>query len=168
MQRTVRVAAFVFGLISSSVVIAAGISLFSALTRFSEFVYVALACGLGFFGLRVLFGCSPHQCVHGSPALRASAGGAFLLGASFSMILSPCCGPVIAALGSVAAGNTFDVRAATLVVAFAAGHAVPLLAAGSGAARVRGVLQNHSLSAASSVVAGGLMIALASYYALLA
>ncbi len=84
------------------------------------------------------------------------------------MILSPCCGPVIAALGSVAAGNTFDVRAATLVVAFAAGHAVPLLAAGSGAARVRGVLQNHSLSAASSVVAGGLMIALASYYALLA
>jgi cytochrome c biogenesis protein CcdA/thiol-disulfide isomerase/thioredoxin len=69
-------------------------------------------------------------------------GGGFLLGASLGLVMVPCAGPVLAAVAVVAASRNVGVDALLLTLAYALGHAVPLLAfaiGGQRAGRLAGV-----------------------------
>src|SRR5215210_7575766 len=55
-------------------------------------------------------------------------GGGFLLGASLGLLFTPCAGPVIAAVSTVAATERFSVDAVLVTLAYALGAGVVLLA----------------------------------------
>jgi cytochrome c biogenesis protein CcdA/thiol-disulfide isomerase/thioredoxin len=55
-------------------------------------------------------------------------GGGFLLGASLGLLFTPCAGPVIAAVATLAASRHWSVEAFALTLAYAAGAGIVLLA----------------------------------------
>ncbi len=117
-----------------------------------------------------------RACVRSSCERRASIGtheqpssGASLLsGGTLGLVLSPCCTPVVAMIASV--GVTSGSFAASLVnaAAFAAGHVAPLTMIGLGAGAAERFAPIRVLSGAATTISGGLSIALAAYYGLLA
>jgi cytochrome c biogenesis protein CcdA len=56
------------------------------------------------------------------------AGGGFLLGASLGLLFTPCAGPIIAAIATLAATERISVDAVLVTLAYAAGAGVVLLA----------------------------------------
>ena len=54
-------------------------------------------------------------------------GGGFLLGASLGLLFTPCAGPIIAAVATVAATERFSVSAVLVTLAYALGAGVVLL-----------------------------------------
>ncbi|MEZ4505455.1 MAG: cytochrome c biogenesis CcdA family protein [Thermomicrobiales bacterium] len=83
----------------------------------------------------------------------------FVIGATFGAGWSPCVGPILGAILTMAAGQGDTVRAAWLLVAYSAGLAVPFLlfAALGTTSRVLKSMTRH-LSAVNSV-SGGIMVA---------
>lgn len=83
----------------------------------------------------------------------------FVIGATFGAGWSPCVGPILGAILTMAAGQGDTVRAAWLLVAYSAGLAVPFLAfaALGTTSRILKGLTRH-LSAVNSV-SGGIMVA---------
>ncbi len=85
----------------------------------------------------------------GVPAHGTTRGlsGAFLLGASSALVVSPCCAPVIAGIAGLTIAGTRAGDGIVLVAAFSLGHALPLFAAAavgrtcSDARRARGALR---------------------------
>lgn len=81
-------------------------------------------------------------------ASRAGAGhaGALLLGASLGLLWTPCAGPVLASILALVAAESDPVQAATLLVAYAVGAGLPMLAIAYGGqaltARVRLLTHN--------------------------
>lgn len=129
--------------------------------RASRIVYGLLALGLIAYGV---FGMarSAHACTPVSPR---SLGGTFLLGALSSIVVSPCCAPVLFALGTIAGPRSL-LSIGTLAAAFFAGHLAPLVfllpawrIPFAPPAQVRDVTQT---------VSAGLLVALGGYYAVLA
>ena len=55
------------------------------------------------------------------------AGGGFLLGLNLGLLFTPCAGPVIAAIATVAAAERWTVGAALITLAYAAGAGLVLL-----------------------------------------
>lgn len=83
----------------------------------------------------------------------------FIIGATFGAGWSPCVGPILGAILTMAAGQGDTVRAAWLLVAYSLGLAVPFLAfaaLGTTSHMVRGLTRH--LSAVNSL-SGGIMIA---------
>jgi cytochrome c biogenesis protein CcdA len=91
-----------------------------------------------------------------------------MLGASLSLVVSPCCTPFVAILSSVAFGVARTPLAALNIAAFALGHVLPLVAFGLGTASIRKRFETTVPARAVSAVNAGLMLGLAGYYALLA
>jgi cytochrome c-type biogenesis protein len=87
---------------------------------------------------------------------------------SFAFVTSPCCTPIVVVLGSLAATASSPLFGAGLIAAYAAGHALPLAAAGFGWERIAARLDVRRLQAALQTVGGALMLALAGYYGVLA
>lgn len=83
----------------------------------------------------------------------------FVIGATFGAGWSPCVGPILGAILTMAAGQGDTVRAAWLLVAYSAGLAVPFLAfaALGTTSRILKGMTRH-LSAVNSV-SGGIMVA---------
>jgi cytochrome c biogenesis protein CcdA len=140
-----------------------------AIAGASRLTYGALSAGLAIGGLVTLFGgrdlCSCHDRSRRRPT---SAGGAFLLGASGTLVVSPCCTPLVAAIASLTifAGHT---REGTLLLGtFALGHVVPLALCAALGSRFGTVLARITVPHAPAIVAGTLMLALSAYYGLLA
>lgn len=93
-----------------------------------------------------------------------SRGGVFMLGASTVLQMQPCCMPV--AFGIVAASTYLGLPgAALLFVAYASGHAVPLVIAGGGSVRLRGLIQRIGAFQWMGYVNAGLLLFLAVYFA---
>jgi cytochrome c biogenesis protein CcdA len=87
---------------------------------------------------------------------------------SSAFVVSPCCTPVVAGIAGLTALGGRCGEGIALLVAFALGHALPLLAAGALSARIAALLARPSASSAPAVVSGTLMLALAAYYGVLA
>jgi len=87
-------------------------------------------------------------------------GSSFVIGATFAAGWSPCVGPILGAILTMAAGQGDIERAAALLTAYSAGLAVPFLAAalfGTSAGIIRGL--NRRLHLVSGL-SGGVMLAM--------
>lgn len=169
-QRWSRILAFVGGLCMSYIAIGLAASLLGRVALWSSAIYVVMAVLLAVMGLRTILAppsqtCANHLHEERSPA---SAGAALLLGASCAFVISPCCTPVVAALAGVSGAVGTLGFGVLLLGAFALGHAMPLVAVGTGTAAFERVLARHALATPVAIVSGALMLALAGYYALIA
>lgn len=159
--------AFVLGLATlyASLGAAAAVVLHDA--AFSTAAYYGMAAVLGVSGILQL--CRQPACDHRTPESRArGVGGAFLLGASSGISISPCCAPVVGAIASFAGAGGDPAGGALLLICYASGHSLPLFMAAVGAGGVNAVIARHSLRSAASLLAATLMLALCAYYAVLA
>jgi cytochrome c biogenesis protein CcdA len=140
----------------------------------SRTIYLALAVALAASAIATLLrgGHGTHVSCVGSRSAeipgRASFGGVLLLGASSAFVVAPCCTPVLAGIAGLTVASGRVVDGGALLAAFGCGHALPVLLTGAIGARLSVALRPFSASGAPAVVAGGLMLALAAYYGVLA
>jgi len=79
------------------------------------------------------------------PVARESSG--FVIGLSAGLVMVPCAGPVLAAVAALAATGEVTWRVVLVTIAYAVGHAVPLLAIAIGGQRLTSsvrVLRTHA------------------------
>lgn len=131
---------------------------------------VSLIAGGGLLLIRAVPPGTPI-CAHAGPEpdeKRAhSLGAVGLLGAAGAFVISPCCTPVLAAVGATSAALGKPLSGALLLACFAAGHALPLTIAGSASAALSR-LASTRFAQAPAIVGAVLTIALGAYYGLLA
>ncbi|HTX57053.1 MAG TPA: cytochrome c biogenesis protein CcdA [Candidatus Acidoferrales bacterium] len=163
--RWMRVGLFVVGLLSCYVVLAACASLIGVLTVRSESIYLVLAAGFAFFGLWTL--AVRRDCAHACTSGRGPMGSSLLAGSALGLVLSPCCTPAVAMMASAGAAVGLSAASMSVVLAFCFGHVAPLAMAGVGLGAGERAAPGW-LQRAGSTVSGGLSIALACYYAILA
>jgi cytochrome c biogenesis protein CcdA/thiol-disulfide isomerase/thioredoxin len=84
-----------------------------------------------------------------------AGGGGYLLGASLGLVFTPCAGPVLATISSVAAQEHVGWRAILLTVAYAVGAAVPMLLIAYGGREVS--TQLRARDAQLRVISGALI-----------
>ncbi len=168
-RRRVLVAAFVAGLVSSYVLIASSAALWLGIGTQSSWIYCALALGLFAYGVRALVRSDTHgSCNESSPKpMVTSIGCTFLSGASFALVASPCCTPILVAIAGIAARAPTPLFGIAVASAFAIGHGLPLMLLACWDARLCGPLRGEAWRRAASVIGGGVTVALAGYYALL-
>jgi cytochrome c biogenesis protein CcdA len=183
------VAAFTAGLVAAYVALGAAAGAvgtaagaLGALWSASTVIYALLAAVLLAGGIATLLRAGAQSpgdaCAHAGTvrdtrdACRArgsaSLGGAFLLGASSVVVVSPCCTPVVAAIAGLTLANDRAAEGVGLLAAFAFGHAVPVACIGALGDRFAGALRRLAASQAPAIVSGSLMLALAAYYGALA
>jgi cytochrome c biogenesis protein CcdA len=158
------VAALVAGLCVSYVAVGMAGGILARVSAISTYVYACASAACLAFGVRELLRSPSAPCARHCAAPSSSAP-AFLLGASFALVTSPCCTPAIVVLGTLAATQASVAFGALTIAAYALGHALPLAAAGFGWQRGAAWLPNQG---SLQTVGGALMIALAGYYGVLA
>ena len=84
-----------------------------------------------------------------------AGGGGFLLGASLGLVFTPCAGPVLGTISTVAAEQRFGWRAIVLTVAYALGAALPMLLIAFGGRAASARLRAHD--AELRLASGGLI-----------
>jgi cytochrome c biogenesis protein CcdA/thiol-disulfide isomerase/thioredoxin len=91
-----------------------------------------------------------------------AGGGGFLLGASLGLVFTPCAGPVLATISSVAAQQHVGWRAVLLTIAYAVGAGVPMLVIAYGGKEASTKLRAHDdqLRVVSGALIGLVAIAL--------
>lgn len=90
---------------------------------------VIIFMGLHFLGL-LRIGLLDRQLRHNGPVAASGPMGGFLLGLAFAVGWTPCIGPVLAAVLSVAAGQDTAWQGAGLLAVYSAGLGVPFILAG--------------------------------------
>jgi len=88
-----------------------------------------IAMGLHFLGL-FRIALLDRQVRHNGPSAATGPGGGFLLGLAFAIGWTPCIGPILAAILSVAANENSALQGATLLAVYSLGLGVPFLLAG--------------------------------------
>jgi thiol:disulfide interchange protein DsbD len=160
--------AFVAGLTSTYAAFGAVSSLLGRAVQLSTYTYWAVAVALAAGGCVTLWrGEKTCASAHRHEAGR-SAGGALLLGASFALVVSPCCTPLIVGILAYTSAAGSAGYGSLLLACFALGHALPIAAAAFGANGVTRCLQRYSVRQAATVVSAALMLGLSAYYAVLA
>lgn len=165
--RTRAAVAFTAGLVTMYIGFGAVAGLLTGILRFTHAVYFALAAGCLIAGARTLLReVNEQQCCEDPPGL--ANGGAFVTGAGFAFVVSPCCAPVLAALLLYGAQSGNTPGSCLLLAAFGLGHAVPVIAASLLTQRLRDAAASLRVSEALRVVMGGLLLSMAGYYGCLA
>lgn len=90
---------------------------------------VILLMGLHFLGVFRL-GMLDRQIRHNGPASASGPLGGFTLGLAFAIGWTPCIGPVLAAILSIAAGQETAAQGAGLLAIYSAGLGLPFILAG--------------------------------------
>lgn len=88
-----------------------------------------IAMGLHFLGVYRL-SVLDRQLRHNGPGVASGPVGGFLLGLAFAIGWTPCIGPVLAAILSVAASQSTAYEGAALLLVYSLGLGVPFLLAG--------------------------------------
>lgn len=162
------VIAFVAGLTAAYAAFGAVASLLGRAAHWSAWTYWILAFALGVGGVLALWR-GERACTHDRETDRAtSLGGALLLGASFALVVSPCCTPLVAAIVAYTSASGGAAYGSMLLACFALGHAFPIVPVAFGATGAVRLLQRYSVRQAACVVSATLMLALSAYYAVLA
>jgi cytochrome c-type biogenesis protein len=167
-HRWKAIASLAAGLCASYIVLGVASGIAVRIAAFTANMNAILAVAMIVYGIVTLVRQSPDDaCAHGAEKKR-SLSGIFLFGASFGLVASPCCTPVVVLLGSLAATRSAPALGALLVAAFAVGHAVPLALAGFGWHWIGIRASAGTWGSASQTISGALMLALGAYYGVLA
>lgn len=158
-------AAFCAGLLLGYASFAAAAWIFHDALQYSQSLYAALAAA---FGAAALWPLLRPSCSHQVAVKPVSGAGAMLLGLCLALVVSPCCAPVIVAVMAYAAASANVPHAAVLLVCYAAGHALPLLALAGAAQKCAAVFTALATARTSVLVSSGVLLALGAYYAVLA
>ena len=160
--------AIVAGLTAAYAAFGATAALVGAAAKLSTYTYAAVALALGASAVIALWR-EEHACPQAHAAVSGGgAGGAFLLGASFAFVLSPCCTPLVLGILAYTAGSPNPLYASALLACFALGHALPIACAGLGARAIAQGFAHPTVRRAGTLVGATLMLGLAGYYAVLA
>ena len=156
---TVSTAVFTGVICGAMLVAAFGLSL-SQFARASHIVYAVIAAALLVSGCFALHDRECDRRYGAKSVVGISLGGAFLCGVSAALVPSPCCAPIVVALGILGGTSPFP------LIAFIIGHAVPIIAFGSCgiAVRRRVARWQKPMGTVNAAVALGI----GGYYALLA
>jgi cytochrome c-type biogenesis protein len=160
--------AYLAGLVAAMVAIGLAVDALNALRAASMVMNLVLAATLAVAGVVTLArgGRALHR--HAGRHASVGVGGVALLGASGALIVSPCCTPILAAIaGLTVTAGRFGSGTALLAV-YALGHALPLLLTTAAGTPLADTFARLAGSDAPATVSGTLMLALASYYGLLA
>lgn len=161
--RSLLLAAFCAGTLLGYGAVAAAGSMLAFVTAHSRWLYVLLAVALFAGAIGSLVKADRQGCTH--PGANPSLGGAFLLGVSTSLVVSPCCTPALLAFGvAFVAGPSATVCA--LVACFTVGHLAPTGLLLAGAAIPPSLTLRYRPAVAT--VNAGLLCALGAYYGMLA
>ncbi|HVA34435.1 MAG TPA: cytochrome c biogenesis protein CcdA [Candidatus Baltobacteraceae bacterium] len=167
-QRRTRVASFVGGLCACYVLMGSVAGALGYVAATSHYVYAMLASIFIVAGLFVLTRPTRHACsVKTTHVGNTSAGAAAIAGFGCGLVASPCCGPIAAIVGGIGVATGSVNYGALILGSFALGHAIPLFA-GAGVIRFVRSTGGTIAATAAPVVSGALLLALGSYYALLA
>lgn len=93
--------------------------------------------GIVVLGLAMILGWKPNFSLGGRWGGAGSFTGSFLLGGGVALGWTPCIGPTLGAILTMAAASQTIVAGGALLIAYAAGMAIPLLVVGLGLTRVR-------------------------------
>jgi cytochrome c-type biogenesis protein len=169
---------FVAGLLGAFMALGFGAGLLGAMWSFSPLLYALLAAGLVAGGCITLARAAAQpaghaECSAACPESRTAAGqrslgGVFLLGMASTLVVSPCCTPVIASVIGASTAIGKPVFGMILLASFALGHMLPLFFAGSVSSIFALALRWRLPEQAPRIVSGSLMLALGAYYAVLA
>jgi cytochrome c-type biogenesis protein len=162
------IAAYVGGLVAAMIALGLALDLLTLVRNVTTIVDAVLAIALATAGLATLARggtCVEHHA-HRPQAL--GVGGIALLGAGGALVVSPCCTPVLLAIAGLAVTGSRLGNAALLLAAYALGHALPLLLAGAAGAPLVRAFATFAGTHAPATVSGTLMLALASYYGVIA
>lgn len=133
------------------------------LVRFGGVVLMLL--GLQQLGLLSIPGLGRERRISSRLGKTGSFGSSFLIGATFGAGWSPCAGPILGAILTMAAGQADPTRSAVLLAVYSLGLAVPFMAfaaIGSSGRFIRGMSQHlavmSSVSGAIMLAVGAIMI----------
>ncbi len=110
----------------------------------------------------------PDTCRHDTHHAHTHISGAFALGMASTLVISPCCGPLVAAVAAAGAADGDPRTTAATLAAFALGHVAPIVPIGLLGTAFARPLARLGATAAPAVVSGTLTIALGCYYGVLA
>ena len=162
-----RIASFMGGLAVGYTGIAMSFTALRSISALTPQIYLMLAVLFGLYGVKVLISRPRSSCNHDKSASQ-SIGASFFVGASFAMVASPCCTPILAYLASLASANLSLPAAFALVSSFVAGHVLLLSAAAVGVRVLPALERTAIVTDALPAVNAGLLLATAGYYGLLA
>lgn len=170
------VGAFVAGIVAVYAMLGLISSLLGAIETLSSYLCAAAAALYVAWGIRTAWRLDrqhshEHELTTGVAARlvrggESSTASIFVMGAASSLIISPCCAPVLGLTVAVAAAAHDPLWAASVLSVFALGHAAPLLAYGAGGAYIFRVGRaNPALSHALAVVFAALLLGVGLSYA---
>ncbi|GAC1388857.1 MAG: hypothetical protein NVSMB31_03760 [Vulcanimicrobiaceae bacterium] len=144
-------------------------TLLGRITLLSGAIYCTVGLVLAASGIVTLARPQKQSCGndHGRSPER-SLGAVFLLGASFALVISPCCTPIVVAILAYCTQVHSVGYGASLLALFALGHAVPIFVVAFGTAGLTRIALACNLDEAFRIVGGTLMLALSGYYLCLA
>jgi len=160
---------FISGIVLVYAAFGAASSLFREAARYSAWTYGVVALALAVGGTLALW--RDDECGCRRPAgffAGAGAGAAFLLGASFALVVSPCCAPLVVGILAYTSASGDVLYSSFILACFALGHVLPILAAAFGVNGATAIFQRYTVRAGATVVSASLMLGLAGYYAVLA
>jgi cytochrome c-type biogenesis protein len=171
----VSAVAFVLGFTTVFVALGASASVFSqALTRAAPYLAKAAGVAIVVFGLHFLgvwrLGFLDRELRHHPERQPAGIAGAYVVGLAFAFGWTPCIGPVLATILTLAAAQDTVGHGAGLLAVYALGIGVPFLLAAlfirpflRGLRRVGFALRHVERVMGALLVATGLLIALGSF-----
>jgi cytochrome c biogenesis protein CcdA len=165
--------AFISGLVAAFVMLGFAAGLLGSLWSSSHAMYLILAAGLIVGGGIALVRAAPsneHACVRDAPrpAAPRSLAAIFLLGACSTLVISPCCTPIVTTIVATSTAIGQPLTGGILLLSYALGHALPLLFAGHFGGRLARIFPGHGSTQAVAIVGAVLMLALGCYYGVLA
>ncbi len=159
------VAAYLAGLIAAYACLGYSIGLLAGLVPFSTWTHAALACSFTVAGVVGLARADGKPCAEHDRTPRGTSFGAiFLVGASNALVLSPCCTPLVSAIGTYGAATGQPYNAAMLLAVYAFGHGLPPATFALGLRSLAAPLRKLALHQASAIVGNTILLALAGYY----
>jgi cytochrome c biogenesis protein CcdA len=162
------IATYVGGLVAATIALSLALDTLTLLHGVASVIDALLALALAAAGLATLARGGTCTENHARRPRVLGVGGVALLGACGALVVSPCCTPVMLAIAGLAVTGSRAGGTTLLLTAYALGHAMPLLLAGAAGARLVRPFAAFAGTHAPATVSGTLMLALASYYGVIA
>jgi thiol:disulfide interchange protein DsbD len=158
---------FAAGVVLGTIVLGSGAAAIALVVAHTAVIDAIVAVGLIACGIVTLVR-EPDACRHDPHHAHAHISGAFALGVASTLVISPCCGPIIAAVAASGAADGDPRTTAAALAAFALGHVAPIVPIGLLGTTFARPLTHLRATAAPAVISGALTIALGCYYGVLA